>query len=67
MKNTLKYVLVIFGLLLIGYGIYSFFTPDILLEAGPVKIEAEGDKSQPMAMVGLGILSIVAGMAFNRR
>ncbi|UJH89715.1 hypothetical protein LZ575_11670 [Antarcticibacterium sp. 1MA-6-2] len=67
MKNTLKYVLVIFGLLLIGYGIYSFFTPDILLEAGPVKIEAEGDKSQPLAMVGLGILSIVAGMAFNRR
>lgn len=67
MKNTLKYVLIAFGFILIGYGVYSFFTPDVLMQAGPIKIEAEGDKTQPLAMVGLGILSIVAGMAFNRR
>lgn len=67
MKNTLKYVLIAFGFLLTGYGVYSYFKPDILMQAGPIKIEAEGDKTQPLAMVGLGILSVVAGMAFNRR
>lgn len=67
MKNTLKFVLVIFGILLVAYGIYSFFSPNIIVEAGPVKVETEGDKTQPLAMVGLGILSILAGAAFNRR
>ena len=67
MDNTLKIVLLVVGVALVGYGVYTLITPEVLMEAGPLKIEAQGDKTQSYAMIGLGILALVGGVAFRKR
>lgn len=67
MKNTLKYVLIILGVLLSGYGFYILFNPEISLQTGPIDVEAQENNSQAYAMVALGILSLFAGLTFNKR
>lgn len=67
MKNTLKIVLLILGIFLIGYGLYTLITPEVSLQAGPLKVEAQGDNTQSYAMIGLGILALIGGVAFNKR
>ncbi|CAM4225600.1 hypothetical protein [Gillisia limnaea] len=67
MNNTLKIVLLVVGVALVGYGLYTLITPEVLMEAGPLKIEAQGDKTQSYAMIALGILALVGGVAFGKR
>lgn len=67
MNNVLKFALLIIGLGLIGYGIYTLVTPEFSFDAGPLKIEAQGDHTQSYAMIGFGILALLGGLAFRRR
>lgn len=67
LKNVLRIVLLIVGVLLIGYGLYTLFTPEVIMQAGPLKVEAQGDKTQSYAMIGLGILAFIGGIAFKKR
>ncbi len=67
MNNVLKIVLLIVGIGLIGYGLYTLLTPEFSFDAGPLKIEAQGDKTQPLAMIGFGVLALIAGLAFGKR
>ena len=64
---TLKIVLLIVGILLVIYGLYTLFTPEVSMQAGPLKIEAQGDNTQAYAMIGLGILALIGGAAFGKR
>jgi hypothetical protein len=67
MNNVLKFVLLIIGLGLIGYGIYQLVTPEFSIDAGPLQVEAHGDNTQSYAMIVFGILSLVGGLAFRKR
>lgn len=67
MKNTLKFVLLAVGILLVGYGLYTLITPEVSIEAGPLRVEAQGDNSQSYAMIGLGVLALLGGIAFNKK
>jgi len=67
LKNVLRIVLLIVGVFLIGYGLYNFFIPEVIMEAGPLKVESQGDKTQSYAMIGLGILALLGGIAFKKR
>tara|TARA_R100001369_G_scaffold21881_6_gene39843 strand:- start:53081 stop:53284 length:204 start_codon:yes stop_codon:yes gene_type:complete len=67
MNNTLKIVLLVVGVVLVGYGLYTLVTPEVAFEAGPIKIQAQGDHTQSYAMIGLGILSLIGGVAFRKR
>jgi hypothetical protein len=67
LKNVLRTVLLVVGLLLVGYGLYTLVTPDVIMQAGPLKVEAQGDKTQSYAMIGLGILALIGGIAFKKR
>ena len=67
MSNTLKIVLLIVGIFLVIYGLYTLFTPEVSMQAGPLKIEAQGDNTQAYAMIGLGILALIGGAAFGKR
>ena len=67
MNNTLKIVLIIVGVILVGYGLYTLFTPETLIQMGSLKVEAQGDKTQSYAMIGLGILALVGSIAFKKR
>lgn len=67
MKNTLKIVLIILGFILVVYGLYTLISPEISLQAGPLKVEAQGDNTQSYAMIGVGVLALIGGFAFNKR
>ncbi len=67
MNNTLKFVLLIAGVVLIGYGLYTAITPEVSLDAGPLQVQAHGDNTQSYAMIGLGILALIGGIAFRKR
>ena len=67
MNNVLKFVLLIIGVGLIGYGVYQLVTPEFAIDAGPLQVEAHGDKTQSYAMIVFGILSLVGGLAFRKR
>lgn len=67
MKNVLKIVLLIVGIGLIAYGLYTLITPEFSMDAGPLHVEAQGDKTQPIAMIAFGVLALIAGLAFGKR
>ncbi len=67
MNNTLKIVLLVVGILLVVYGLYTLFTPEVIMQAGPLKVEAQGDNTQSYAMIVLGVLALAGGVAFNKR
>ncbi|MBW4969593.1 LPXTG cell wall anchor domain-containing protein [Croceibacter atlanticus] len=67
MNNTLKFVLLIAGVVLIGYGLYTAITPEVSLDAGPLQVQAQGDNTQSYAMIGLGVLALIGGIAFRKR
>jgi len=67
MKNTLKVVLLIVGVALIGYGIYTLLFPHISLNNGTEKILAENDNTQSFAMICFGVLTLICGLAFRKK
>jgi uncharacterized membrane protein HdeD (DUF308 family) len=67
MNNVLKIVLLVIGVGMIGYGLYTLITPAFSVDAGPLQIEAQGDKTQSYAMIGFGVLSLIGGLAFGKR
>lgn len=67
MQNTLKIVLLLLGIALMGYGLYTVLFPHISLDDGDSKISAKADQTQSFAMVCLGILTFVCGLAFKKK
>ncbi|MGY5848942.1 hypothetical protein [Salegentibacter sp. F14] len=67
MNNVLKVVLLVVGLSLIVYGFYTLITPEVSVDAGPFQFEAQGDKTQPIAMIAFGILALLGGLAYKKR
>ncbi|WP_081208894.1 hypothetical protein [Salegentibacter sediminis] len=67
MNNVLKVVLLVVGLGLIAYGFYTLITPEVSVDAGPFQFEAQGDKTQPIAMIAFGILALIGGLAYKKR
>ncbi|WP_026915178.1 hypothetical protein [Christiangramia portivictoriae] len=67
MNNVLKFVLLIIGIGLIGYGVYDLLTPEFSIDAGPLQVEAHGDQTQSYAMIAFGVLALIGGLAFGKR
>lgn len=67
MNNVLKFVLLIIGIGLIGYGLYDILTPEFSIDAGPLQVESHGDNTQSYAMIAFGVLALVGGLAFGKR
>jgi uncharacterized membrane protein len=66
--KILKIVLVIVGVLLIIVGLYHALVPQQVVDIGPIKVSAkEGINNQILAMIGLGVLSLVAGAFIKDR
>lgn len=59
--RVLKVILLIVGILLVGFGLYNAFVPQEVLAIGPIEVSAkEGLNNQTLGMIGLGILALVA-------
>lgn len=67
MNNVLKFVLLIIGVGLVAYGLYTLISPEFSIDAGPLQVQAQGDNTQSYAMIAFGILALAGGLAFRRR
>ena len=61
MKN-IALILVIVGIVLIGFGIYNAFVPQEVVDMGPLEVSAkEGMSTNTIIMIALGVVAILAG------
>ena len=66
--KILKSVLVIVGLVLIGFGLYHAFVPQDIVAIGPLEVSSkEGLSNQTLAMIALGVLALLAGAFMRKR
>lgn len=66
--KVLKIVLLVVGVVLIGFGLYNAFVPQEVLDIGPLEVSAkEGLSNQTLGMIGLGVLALVAGAFLKER
>lgn len=64
MKNTLKTVLLLLGILLSLYGLLSLFYPELLM----LEILSSSDNTkQAVAILALGVLTLLSGLGFKKR
>lgn len=66
MNKTIKTVLLIAGIALLGYGIYTLITPEASLDLGILKVE-EQDNTNAYVTIGLGLLALVLGFVGGKR
>ncbi len=55
-------VLVVAGLLALAFGGFSFTTRERVIDAGPLKVDANEEHSVPIAPIA-GVAAVVAGVA----
>lgn len=66
--KILRIVLILVGLVLIVFGLYSAFVPQQLVSIGPLEVNAkEGMTNQTLGMIGLGVISLIAGALLKNR
>lgn len=66
--KVLKIVLLIVGIVLIVFGLYSAFVPQQVLDIGPLEVNAkEGLTNQTLGMIGIGVLALIAGALLKNR
>lgn len=57
MNNTIKKILLIVGIILVGYGIYTLIAPEASVGIGDLSIEAQ-DNDNSYVTIALGLASI---------
>lgn len=66
--KILKLILVIVGIALIGFGLYTILVPQEVLDMGALEVKKkEGFNNQTIGMIGLGVVALVAGTFLSRR
>jgi len=58
MNNTVKMILLIVGVILVGYGIYTLIAPEGSMDLGVVSAEVQ-DNNDSYITIALGLVAIV--------
>ena len=66
MNKSVKTVLLIAGIILLGYGIYTLIAPEASVEVGPLNVEAQDNTNAYIAM-GLGIVALIASLLGGKK
>jgi len=66
MNKSLKTVLLVAGIVLLGYGIYTLVAPEASIDLGVIKAEAQ-DNTNAYITIGLGILAVAAGFLGGKK
>ena len=61
MKNPVKLILLIAGILLLGYGVYTLIAPEASLDIGILKVE-EQDNTNAYITIAFGLVAL--GLSF---
>ena len=66
MNKSIKTVLLVVGVILLGYGIYTMIAPEASVDLGVIKAEAQ-DNTNSYITIGLGILALLVGMLGGKK
>ena len=66
MANTLRIVLILVGVIMIGFGLFFWLFPNSD-SFGLFQVESNNENSQIIAMISFGILALIGGIAYKRR
>jgi len=58
MKNPVKTVLLVVGILLLGYGVYTLIAPEASLDIGILEVETQ-DNTNAYTTIVLGLIALV--------
>jgi hypothetical protein len=58
MNSTIKTVLLVVGILLIGYGVYTMLAPEASIDLGVVSAEVQ-DNNDAYITIALGLVAVV--------
>ena len=69
MKISLKNILLLVGVILISYGLYTVFSPNTIIDAGPIQIKSNDNSfdTQSVVIIGLGVLSIAGVVLYKKK
>lgn len=66
MNKTIKMILLIVGVGLLGYGIYTLIAPEASISVGPLDVQAQ-DNTNSYITIGLGVLALVIGIMAGKK
>ena len=66
MNKTVKTVLMVAGIVLLAYGIYTMVSPEAVISVGPLNVEAQ-DNTNSYITIGLGIVALVASFLGGKK
>lgn len=66
MQKIIQGILLLVGVILIGYGIYTMITPEASVDLGIVEAEIQEDNDAYIT-IGLGIASVVLSLLASRK
>jgi uncharacterized membrane protein HdeD (DUF308 family) len=62
MNKTIKTVLLIIGVILLVYGIYTMITPETKISIGDLELLKVQDNTNSYIVIGLGLVAIVLSL-----
>ena len=66
MHKIIQAILLIVGVILIGYGVYTMITPEVSMDLGIVEAEVQ-DNDNAYITIGLGIASVVLSLLGSKK
>lgn len=66
MHKTIQAILLVVGVFLIGYGLYSMITPEASVDLGIVEAEIQ-DNNNAYVNMGFGLAAIILSLLAGRR
>lgn len=67
MNKSIKSILMIVGVVLIGYGIYTIVVPETILSIGSLDVKAKDNNNSSYITIGLGLLALFIGLMGSRK
>ena len=66
MNKSVKSILLIAGIILLGYGIYTLIAPEASISIGDMSLETQ-DNTNSYVTIGLGLLALVLSLLGGRK
>ena len=67
MNKTVKTILLIGGVVLLGYGIYILIQPEASLSIGDVNLFESQDNTNAYITIGLGIVALAVALVVGKK
>ena len=66
MNKTIKMVLMVAGIALLIYGIYTMIAPEAAISVGPLNMEAQ-DNTNSYITIGLGVVALIVAFLGGKK